>query len=156
MIFISHRGNLYGQGGENWENHPDYINEALKEGFDVEIDVWLIGQNKLFLGHDEPKFEISEPFLRNMHLWCHAKNEPALEFMLNHNFHCFWHETDKYTLTSKGFIWSYPGSPALHNSIILEWGDQLSPIYKNTLNNIKGICSDNIKSIKKQILNSNL
>ena len=121
MIFISHRGNLEGKGGENLENHPDYINKALKEGFDVEIDVWLIDQNKLFLGHDEPKFEVNESFLRNKHLWCHAKNEPALELMLNHGLHCFWHQTDKYTLTSKGFIWCYPGSKEKKNSIVLEF-----------------------------------
>ena len=38
MKFISHRGNLDGPMKE-FENHPDYINDAIKKGFDVEIDV---------------------------------------------------------------------------------------------------------------------
>ena len=37
MKFISHRGNLNGPI-EEYENHPEYILEALKKGFNVEID----------------------------------------------------------------------------------------------------------------------
>ena len=32
MIFISHRGNLNGADADN-ENHPEYIKNALDEGF---------------------------------------------------------------------------------------------------------------------------
>ena len=106
MIFISHRGNLTGKGGDEWENHPDYITEALRQGFNVEIDVWF-KNGELFLGHDTPKYKIDSRFLINNRLWCHAKNEEALEIMLSLGNHCFWHETDKYTLTSKGYIWCY-------------------------------------------------
>lgn len=150
MIFISHRGNLTGKAGEEWENHPDYINEALNKKFNVEIDVWFI-KNNFFIGHDEPKYKIQDSFLKNKFLWCHAKNEEALEVLLNRKLHCFWHETDKYTITSKGYIWCYPGSPALHNSIILEWNNKISDFYYSSINIIKGICSDNIYQIKNQI-----
>ena len=37
MIYISHRGNLNGKSDR--ENQPDYLEEALAQGFDVEIDV---------------------------------------------------------------------------------------------------------------------
>jgi hypothetical protein len=52
MILISHRGNLNGPNPER-ENHPDYIWEALRAGFEVEIDVWWV-EGKFKLGHDEP------------------------------------------------------------------------------------------------------
>ena len=38
MILISHRGNISGVRSEN-ENNPNYINAALKLGYEVEVDV---------------------------------------------------------------------------------------------------------------------
>ena len=108
MKIISHRGNLIGSESE-WENHPSRINTAINEGYDVEIDVWKIGL-ELFLGHDDPKFPIDRKFLQNEKLLCHAKNLEALEFMLKlDDVHCFWHQEDHYTITSQGYIVSYPG-----------------------------------------------
>ena len=40
MIYISHRGNLDGKS-EKDENNPEYVMNAVKKGFDVEIDVWF-------------------------------------------------------------------------------------------------------------------
>ena len=37
MILISHRGNIDGKIVER-ENHPEYIDEAIALGYDVEID----------------------------------------------------------------------------------------------------------------------
>ena len=48
MILISHRGNLNNIDPEN-ENNPDYVNNALDQGFNVEIDVRVF-KNKLYLG----------------------------------------------------------------------------------------------------------
>ena len=39
MIFISHRGNLNGKK-KKLENKPVYIKDAIKKGFNVEVDVW--------------------------------------------------------------------------------------------------------------------
>jgi len=39
MILISHRGNINGRF-ESWENEPTYIDKAIAEGYDVEIDIW--------------------------------------------------------------------------------------------------------------------
>jgi hypothetical protein len=50
MILISHRGNINGKQPSK-ENHPLYIFEAIKQGFQVEIDVWFI-DGKFKLGHD--------------------------------------------------------------------------------------------------------
>ncbi len=116
MKFISHRGNLYGRI-PNRENTKLYIEEALEAGFSVEIDVWKNG-NKILLGHDEPTEEIDPLFLQSSLLWCHAKNPEALEFMLHDDgIHCFWHQNDKFTLTSRNYLWMYPGGHPLERTV---------------------------------------
>ncbi len=141
MILISHRGNLEGKKG-NLENHPDYIEEAKKKGFDVEIDVWFI-KNNFFLGHDEPQFKVDSKFLEDHKLWCHSKNSDALRELSKLNCHYFWHNTDDYTITSKGFIWIYPGKPILKNGICV-----MPEKIINMNIDCKGICSDFIESYK--------
>ena len=109
MILISHRGNINGRNSE-LENSIPYIEEASKL-YDVEIDVWLV-DGKFYLGHDGPVHLTNEQFLCNEKFWCHAKNIEALNAMLcNDRIHCFWHQEDDVTLTSKNFIWTYPGKP---------------------------------------------
>ena len=108
MILISHRGNVSGSN-PNYENSPSYINHALNKGFECEIDVWMI-DSFIYLGHDEPKYKTSTDFISNNKLWCHAKNKEALRFMLDHNIHCFWHEKDRFTITSKGIAWCHENS----------------------------------------------
>ena len=112
---ISHRGNISGSQ-KSKENRPDYILEALGLGYDVEIDVWWL-TNGWYLGHDEPEYPIEEEFLINKSLWCHAKNLEALDKLLDLGVICFWHEDDKYTLTSNGLIWTFPGYPLGEKSI---------------------------------------
>ena len=74
MIFIAHRGNLNGPNSID-ENKPDYLLEAINKGYYVETDLWVI-DNKLFLGHDKPQYEINIDFLLNIKdkLFCHCKN----------------------------------------------------------------------------------
>ena len=57
--------------------------------------------------------------------------------------HYFWHEEDDYTITSKGFIWTYPGKKLFSNSICVL---PENANYKNI--NCKGICSDFIDKYK--------
>jgi hypothetical protein len=145
MIYISHRGNLNG-GDVTLENHPDYIMKAYREGYDVEIDVWKIGR-KFFLGHDEPCYEVDWKFLTNPAFWCHAKNIDALSAMLNCGAHCFWHQNDDVTLTSKGFMWTYPGINLTRMSICVmpELDD-----YKQDFGVSYGVCSDFIARLKNE------
>ena len=44
----------------------------------------------------------------NDNFWCHAKNLDALNRLLKIGVNCFWHENDKYTLTSNRIIWTFP------------------------------------------------
>ena len=141
MIYISHRGNLEGKQ-ENNENNPDYIMQAIKQGFDVETDVWFDKTN-FYLGHDEPTYKINSDFLLNKNLWCHAKNFDALDELSKINAHYFWHQEDDYTITSKGIVWVYPGKLLSKNSICVM--PELSN-YQSL--ECLGICSDLIKNYK--------
>lgn len=146
MIFISHRANISGKNRE-LENKPSAILEAIKLGFDVEIDVWF-ENNKFKLGHDFPEYDVDEKFLENKGLWCHAKNMQSISRMAeNKKIHCFYHYTDPCTFTSKGYIWTYPGYPVDKNSIAV-----LPETIKDyQLKKVGGICSDYIAQIKKDI-----
>jgi hypothetical protein len=134
LKIISHRGNVDGSN-KNTENYPRQIVKVLNLGFFVEIDVWFLSK-KYFLGHDEPNYEVSKDFLLNEHLWCHAKNKEAFEEMLDDNIHCFWHENDKYTLTSKGIPWCFPNNYHKNGITVLFGKDKIPP------KNIGGICTD--------------
>jgi len=143
MIFISHRGNLSGKN-KKFENKPAYIHNAIKKGFNVEIDVWY--KDGFYLGHDKPEFKVSTKFLENKKLWCHAKNLKALEQLQKINTKYFWHQEDDYTLTSNGYIWTYPGKILSKKSICV-----LPELKKNKLSkSISGICSDFIEMYKKK------
>lgn len=142
MFFISHRGNLTGPSIKN-ENHPEYIQNAISEGFDVEIDIREY-KGKLYLGHDEPQYEISNEFVKNKKLWCHAKDIDALWTLKSLNAIFFWHERDSYTLTSNGYFWTYPGIDLIKNSICVLPEKQN---YKNI--ECSGICSDYITKFRK-------
>ncbi len=136
MTYISHRGNLNGPD-INLENSPSQIKTALSRGLDCEIDVWFIN-NHFLLGHDEPSYAVKEVFLENKKLWCHAKNLAALEKMLaNKLIHCFWHDQDRHTLTSRGYIWTVTGRPTEKKSVIVK----LEPPVPSGLKSY-GICTD--------------
>ena len=145
MILISHRGNIYGPN-KKLENKISYLNEALILGFDVEVDVWSL-KGSLYLGHDQPQHKVNKEFLQNKKVWCHAKNLDALTALKKIKSHFFWHEKDQYTITSKGFIWTYPGKKFSKESIVV-----LPEIFsKKKKFNCKGVCSDyifNYRSLK--------
>ncbi len=140
MKFISHRGNLAG-ADPGKENRPSYIKEAMRAGYDVEIDVWFFNGG-WFLGHDDPTHAIELDFLMNNKLLCHAKNLAALDKMLVHtNIHCFWHQEDHYSITSKGYIVSYPGYDTTKKTICMK--PELAS--EESVNDCYAICSDYIQ-----------
>lgn len=148
MIYISHRGNLRGKNLEK-ENSIDAINIALNKGFDVEIDVWY--DNGFWLGHDEPIYKTDSVFLENIKFWCHAKNLLALLKLSKINTRYFWHENDKYTLTSDNIIWSYPGQILNEMTICVLPELSSKNIRANNLDDLRkcyGVCSDYIEDIK--------
>jgi hypothetical protein len=142
MILISHRGNTEGPNPSQ-ENNPKYIDLALHLNYDVEIDLW-IKDGKLFLGHDNPQYEIDFHWIgfRKDKLWLHCKNIEAVEFCYSQSkLNYFWHDTDTLTITSKGFLWAYPGKQPIKESIAV-----LPELYKDDVSSCIGICSDFISN----------
>ena len=142
MLFIAHRGNTEGRN-EARENEPNYIMKAMADGCAAEIDVWFY-MGKFWLGHDVPTYEVGESFLEHPMLWCHAKNEAALWNMnLSDKINFFWHESDRFTLTSKGYVWTADTKTQLPNAVIMV-AENAEP-WQRTLwasNLVFGICSD--------------
>lgn len=142
MILISHRGNIRGKDLDN-ENKPEYILNAIKLKYEVEVDVWS-HKNKLYLGHDEPLFDFDDKLLNySSLLWFHAKNLEALEILHKLNLHYYWHQNDDVTLTSKGYWWTYPGKKLFKNSICV-----LPELNNNNSKICAGYCSDFIQNYK--------
>lgn len=141
MKLIAHRGNINGTNPER-ENTIDYIEEAIQLGYDVEIDLRLY-KGGLYLGHDEPEQEAPFTWLLRFKdlLWCHAKDIPTLRMLMDLGMHTFMHDTDDATLTSKGYIWTYPGKTLVPGAIAVL---HPSPIPTG----VGGICSDDIGDYK--------
>ena len=145
MKFISHRGNIQGKEKEK-ENLPQRIEECLELGLDVEIDVWTVSGDFL-LGHDSPDYLVPIAFLQREGIWCHAKNVEALIALVpDPKVHCFWHQEDDYTITSRGFVWVYPGKNLIKGSICV-MPERANYSYEQ-LRLCSGICSDNIADYK--------
>jgi len=145
QYFISHRGNINGKN-PNMENNPAYIDEAISAGYDVEIDIRVIG-DKIYLGHDEPQYEVDYKWLaeRYENLWIHCKNVESLDFVRSTRLHWFWHEEDTLTLTSNGYLWVYPGKQPIKNSIAV-----MPEINDDDVSSCLGVCSDVIEIYKNE------
>jgi hypothetical protein len=145
MKLISHRGNIR-EPNISRENSPSYIDIAISSGYDVEIDIRFIN-NKFYLGHDNPDYEVSELWLekRKNKLWIHCKDlDSATQLSKSQsNFMYFCHNLDPYVLTSNGYIWVHDLSLNISNKTII-------PLL--TLNEINkfeqklpyGVCTDYI------------
>jgi len=146
MKIIAHRANINGPCSKK-ENKKSSIKDCINLGYDVEIDIRLL-DGKLYLGHDIPEVIITKEELREIKnkVWIHCKNLNAFSFFskIQEEFNYFWHEEDAYTLTSKGYIWAYPGEELSPECICV------MPEINSSLNRIKdlrnicisGICTD--------------
>jgi hypothetical protein len=142
--FIAHRGNTVGPQPD-FENTQDYMLHALSENCGVEVDV-ILHQGKLYYGHDEPGEPADIFLLSHPEVVCHAKTLDTLAALLKLQLHCFWHQADHATLTSRGFIWCYPGyHPVSEKSIWLDLHDKPLPA---DFSEIYAICGDDMKVIK--------
>lgn len=146
MKLISHRGNTNGKF-ESYENEPTYIDLAIKKGYDVEVDVWYKDQ-QLLLGHDKPQYGVDFRWFRDRltRLWIHCKNIEAINYFKDcgHPINYFWHENDMITLTSLGYIWSFPGKQPIKDSIAV-----MPEIHNDDTSKAIGVCSDFIENYKQ-------
>ena len=118
MKIISHRGNIKGSIPEK-ENRPSYIDCAIGNGYDVEIDVRTIN-GELWLGHDEPQYKVIHTWLK---CW---------------KYQSFCHTSDPYIYTSTGKIWLHDLSMVIDDDVIIPLIDD--PVWSG--NSPYAICTD--------------
>jgi len=154
MNLIAHRGNINGPDPSK-ENHPHYIEQAIGQGFDVEVDVrYSPLDDKLYLGHDTCQYPVTWFWFGayKNNLWIHCKNIEALyEFSSGTSgFNYFWHQNDDYVITSRKYIWTYPGKPYTSRSIIVmpELSKTTDKFIELRAYNCFGICSDYVGYLK--------
>lgn len=148
-VLIAHRGNLRGPNPKD-ENHPEYILEAIKQHYMVEIDLRMFN-GKPMLGHDEPEYEIDASFLykHKAFLWVHCKDVESLSYCRNksdNNY--FWHENDAYTMTSWKYLWAYPGQKPADNLCVMVMPELHWKLEEYVKFQPYGICSDYVEDIR--------
>lgn len=142
ISIIAHRGNF--DGPSTRENHPDQIRTAIRLGYDVEIDIRYDGR-LWSLGHDYPQYDITSGFIQEIKhkTYFHAKDFESLNCLLAGEFvgaRVFFHKNDDYTLTSDGYIWTYPLQNVKSRSIIVCQSEY--EVQKYIKSPAYGICSD--------------
>jgi hypothetical protein len=140
MIKIAHRGNVNGPIPE-LENKPEYLIYAIEQGFEVEVDVWW-HENAIWFGHEQPEYRVAPEVFYKIRdkAWFHCKNFNALHHFLDNQptSRFFWHQEDDFTLTSNGYIWTYPGQATGNKSIKVDLNlDNHELMYAPA-----GICTD--------------
>ena len=144
MKIICHRGNTFGPDPEN-ENKPEVIDYCIRQGYDVEIDLWC-HKNNLYLGHDEPTYQVTLDFILPIknRLWIHCKNLQASS-RLHHlrSINYFFNDNDNYALTSERYIWTYPRAQEVHswNQVLLDFGPNVEFEKYRSLG-VYGVCVD--------------
>ena len=106
----------------------------------MEVDAWIT--DRLYLGHDKPDNHCPMDFLisNSNRLWIHCKNLKALEVL--NGIKClniFWHQKDDYTLTSKGYVWTYPKKGVCDKSVLV-----IKDATKYNGEKCYGLCSDTV------------
>ena len=142
MKLIAHRGNINGPNPER-ENHPEYILEALDQGYDVEVDVWWSLSEGYCLGHDEPQYSVSWQFINHPGLWLHCKDYETLKDLIASKLNFFYHTDEDYVLTSHKYIWAYPGKLGTENTICV-----MPEYYDTPVEGFAGVCSDYVEKYK--------
>ena len=144
MKLISHRGNIRGPIPDK-ENRPSYIDCAIGNGYDVEIDVNYVN-GELWLGHDEPQYKVTHTSIqeRSKYLWLHCKDfESAKECW---KYQAFCHSGDPFVFTSNNKIWLHGENESIYTlddmTIIPVINKQESTSF-HTANGIPfGVCTD--------------
>jgi len=148
MKYIAHRGLINGPD-KRLENLPSQITSSLEKGYDCEVDLWYFG-DQLYLGHDGPQYNITKEFIQQPGLWIHAKHLESLEYLTGTDLNYFWHQEDDYTLTSKGYIWTYPGMQLSTKGIMVMPETADNTLQSAVEADCYAICSDYILKIQSQ------
>jgi len=151
MELIAHRGNIFGPQPEI-ENSPEYIDEAIRQLYKAEIDLWSV-RGELFLGHDSPIYLIDFDYLfdRRDFIYVHLKGrfEEGNACLIN-DLNWFKHHDERFVFTNFGDKWYFPSAE------IMSDGVNLMPEYSSTvelfiskMNRDVRVCSDYVGEIKR-------
>lgn len=138
---ILHRGNTHGPCQA--ENNPVLLKSLLEQGWDVEMDLWII-DGMPWLGHDGPQYELTDWSILNYPgSWVHCKNIAAVVWCATHAKRYFSHDKDPAVLVSDGTIWFYPGvkSASAARAVYVLHGSDVG----------KGCCSDWLSAVPQHI-----
>ena len=104
MILISNYGNINGTNPN--QNTPDYVENAIRMGYQCRIDV--LYNDQLYMSINDINCPITLDFILKYHkkLWICCININALNYLLE--FECFhiWYKNEM--LTNYGYIWESP------------------------------------------------
>ena len=147
--FISHRGNVRKINPDR-ENTKKYIDEAIKLGYDVEIDI-RTKADALYLGHDSTDEPVGIKWLaeRKDKLWLHIKDYDSLITFCdsNDNFKYFCHQSDDFTLVSNGLIWCHKVDNKMTDNCIIPLLS-LEEVHEYNQYTFYGVCSDFVEQCK--------
>jgi len=135
MLYISNKGNISGRDPKK-ENTVEYLLQAVQDGYCIKTDLWVI-KGRLVTGNDFPANGIILDRFEKDKLLIQARNLPALLFLLENGYHCFWRESDDIVLTNKNFVLSFNNS-LIPKCIVMNPEKNIISDWSNYL----GLCSD--------------
>lgn len=103
-IIISHLGNINGRD-ETRENRLAYVQEALKAGWHVCVDV-VFHCGSFLLPFDGGFNSVPPAFFSKQRVWCRAHDPVTLDALCNVNAHTFLNTDSGLALTSAQFVWT--------------------------------------------------
>jgi hypothetical protein len=113
MLLIANRGNLFGRNLER-ENSPDYLNEAINQGYHVMVDAWWV-EGCFWFGKNRPTHK---PIGGGIDWLTHAVNsvwiraKSAETFVRAHDLglNVFWQQSDMYAYSTWGHLLGFYGA----------------------------------------------
>jgi hypothetical protein len=162
MILIANRGNLYGRNRGS-ENNPEYLNEAIVQGYHVLIDTWYV-DGCFWFGTDQPIYKPigggEDWLLYSLNsVWLRAKNPEALVEANRLGLNVFWQQTDLYALTTWGQLLCFYESPSAgqewvavpsHTDYLLN--SQTLESFLPTVEGAFALCCDHVGTISQTLM----
>lgn len=164
---IAYRGNFDGDK-PYYLNKPEYLDIALRYGYDVMVDVWVksesgqatrdLSEFSFWVGHDAPRYPVSISFLQQPGVWCRATSMVAYDVMHHHGgIHCFFDDpTALHWMTNRGIMivnldqWS--------NTDLINWPVSAEAVAFDPDGGLellefpsKYTCSSNVKKLREYI-----
>ena len=124
MIYIAYRGLFHGED-PTIENTPNQVSTALLYGYNAMVDAWRV-DGQLYLGTDQPLYEVSEKYLQNTRLWINCCNQEMYNWisvqkpkLYRHYFQLPYGPIPSYVTTNSGYYWTFQDTPINNQSIMV-------------------------------------